>query len=77
MEVNPRRIEFRGRLARRSCHYTRYSAEDFADAAGHSWHNRASCNRDKPSHQRVLNQILPVIVSPNHNAANHVQVRKP
>jgi hypothetical protein len=39
--------------------------EDDVDAAGDSRHNRARRNRDKPSHQSVLDKILTATVFPD------------
>jgi hypothetical protein len=39
-------------------------AEDGADVAGHGWHDRPGCYRDKACHQGVLDQVLPLGITP-------------
>jgi hypothetical protein len=39
--------------------------ENDVDAAGDPWHYGASRNRDKPSHQSVLDEILTAAIFPD------------
>jgi hypothetical protein len=57
-------------------HHAGYSAKDFANVAGYVWYDRACSDRDKTSHQSVLDKVLSVILLPNPQAANYAQVPK-
>jgi len=61
--------------ARGGRHDAGHPAEYFADATGNIWHNRSGGNGYETGHQGVLDQVLGVIVLPNPQAPNRVQVR--
>ena len=57
-------------------HHGSNGTEDSADAIGNIRHNSAGRERNKPCHQRILDQVLPMLVlpelNPKCNSARHV-----